>query len=487
MVDETAERLMTRASFGPPRTLPNPKQKACLLPRSAAFAGNSLYVTCLGIDALVELDARAVDPLRAETRRFHVASGPTGVAIDAAGHRAVVWSQFDRELSIVSLAETKPIARVAVARSAAGIPSNVALGRRLFHQASEAKISQDGRACASCHPDGREDALTWSTPDGPRQTPMLAGRAADSAPYGWMGNSAAIDEHLKKTLERLGGEGLSADEVAALVDYVVSMSPPRARAVPLDEARQKLVERGRALFHAKETACSTCHDEGHAFADGIRHLVTYERPSARSQGFDTPSLRFVGGTAPYFHDGRYPTLTDLLVAPDHAMGEECSPLARRPGSARLVLGDAMNRRTIRAPGAFVALLLSLTSGLQEARADDEPQFEVQTAMIDLDGLPSGTVPAVPAEADKPATVLRSSATPDIVITKMKTISKPPRKRKLVKKPIGPKKRGGPDDRKSIWSTWRLAFRRSTPCTSMGPTTNNWTASDRPTLLAATTR
>ena len=32
--------------------------------------------------------------------------------------------------------------------------------------------------------------------------------------------------------------------------------------------------------------------------------------------FDTPSLQFVGGTAPYFHDGRYPTLIDLLDAND---------------------------------------------------------------------------------------------------------------------------------------------------------------------------
>jgi cytochrome c peroxidase len=38
-------------------------------------------------------------------------------------------------------------------------------------------------------------------------------------------------------------------------------------------------------------------------------------------GLDTPSLRFVAGTAPYFHDGRYKTLEELLAAPDHAMGE----------------------------------------------------------------------------------------------------------------------------------------------------------------------
>jgi cytochrome c peroxidase len=41
---------------------------------------------------------------------------------------------------------------------------------------------------------------------------------------------------------------------------------------------------------------------------------------ASAAGFDTPSLRFVGATAPYFHDGRYKSLDEVLIAPDHDMG-----------------------------------------------------------------------------------------------------------------------------------------------------------------------
>ena len=33
----------------------------------------------------------------------------------------------------------------------------------------------------------------------------------------------------------------------------------------------------------------------------------------RDPKFETPTLRFVSGTAPYFHDGRYRTLRELLV------------------------------------------------------------------------------------------------------------------------------------------------------------------------------
>ena len=42
---------------------------------------------------------------------------------------------------------------------------SVALGRVLFHMVGdEPQFSKDWiRACAGCHPDGRDDGLTWST------------------------------------------------------------------------------------------------------------------------------------------------------------------------------------------------------------------------------------------------------------------------------------------------------------------------------------
>ncbi len=258
-----------------------------------------------------------------------------GVAVDHEGKRAVVWSQFDREVTFVSIEGDEAPARLAVARQSAGITANIALGRRIFHQMGDPHISADGRACASCHPDGREDALSWSTPDGVRQTPMLAGRLADTAPYGWQGNAEKLSDHLKKTFERLGGEGLAKGEVTALVDYIRSMAPPIERALPGDAEKKALVDRGRSLFASTETGCGTCHEASRGFADGARHDVTARAEGgATSEGFDTPSLRFVAGTAPYFHDGRYKTLEDVLVAPDHAMGE--STRLSRPDRAALV-------------------------------------------------------------------------------------------------------------------------------------------------------
>lgn len=76
------------------------------------------------------------------------------------------------------------------------------------------------------------------------------------------------------------------------------------------------------MFHAEETGCSSCHLGDEAFTDGRPHDVASHLASDFSvHAFDTPSLRFVGRSAPYFHHGRYATLEDLLSATDGAMGK----------------------------------------------------------------------------------------------------------------------------------------------------------------------
>jgi len=287
----------------------------CLLPRAAAVDEKSdrLLVACLGVDAILAYDAKAKNPHLAPIRRWKVASGPTGIAVDEAGRRAVVWSQFARTMSLLPLDQATPVAFTLPAH-AAPLEATLALGRRLFHAAGDERIAGDGRACASCHPDGRDDGFTWSTPDGPRQTPMLAARLADTAPYGWNGANVDLKGHVHHTFRRLFGHGLEPGDSAALLAYVRRMSVPFARAALTPEA-----VRGEAIFHSAETACATCHADART-ADGASHDVQSRIKGDKSAGFDTPSLRFLGQSAPYFHDGRYATLADLLRGVDGTMG-----------------------------------------------------------------------------------------------------------------------------------------------------------------------
>ncbi len=336
VVDEDTEKPLgesvsvkpdVRAMAGVSRPRPS-----CLLPRAAAIdpSTRSLFVSCLGIDAVVEYDAGAADPSRAERRRFAVAPGPTGLAVDPEGRRLVVWSQFDRTLQIAPLgrkdaaaeesAEAPAIVRVALSRKAqSASTADLELGRKLFHASGDARISNDGRACASCHPDGRDDALTWATPEGPRQTPMLAGRLARTAPYGWAGRGDSVEAHLTETFGRLGGAGLARRDFDALIAFATNLRPPQ---VEKTEAHDDvLVQRGKSIFHAAETGCGSCHMEQGAWTDHTAHDVSSRADADVAATFDTPSLRFVGGTAPYFHDGRYASLRSLLLDADGKMGK----------------------------------------------------------------------------------------------------------------------------------------------------------------------
>jgi DNA-binding beta-propeller fold protein YncE len=306
-------------SFGSERS----GRGACLLPRGAAVDQyrHALYVSCMGADSLVQYDASSDDPASHEVARWRVGAGPTGVAVDGAAGRAVVWSQFDGELDVVGLDAKKgaePARLLLLDR--ANVAGTVAEGRRIFHRVGDPRISSDGRACASCHPDGRDDALVWSTPDGPRQTPMLAGRLTGTAPYGWNGISDSVEVHLSKTFKRLHGTGLPHDDVEKLVAYVTSLDPP-ARSHHALDAREM---RGQEIFASKEAGCSSCHSTDGSFTDGDTHDVKSSATADRLAAFDTPTLRFVGGTGPYFHDARFGTLHDLLVGCDTdkvAMGE----------------------------------------------------------------------------------------------------------------------------------------------------------------------
>jgi DNA-binding beta-propeller fold protein YncE/mono/diheme cytochrome c family protein len=297
----------------------------CLLPRASATdaKGRSLFVTCLGIDAVVEYDAVSADPRQAEKRRWNVPAGPTGIAIDGEGRRAVVWSQFDQVVSVISLdgdAASRPALLGLSRKARSATDGDVALGRRLFHLAGDNRISADGRACASCHPDGRDDSLTWATPEGPRNTPMLAGRLTQTAPYGWNGESDEVKTHLGHTFSRLQGRGLEPKEVDAMVSFLTAMRTPTSY-VPTAGPDGAKIARGKAIFESAETQCSTCHKPDGSWVDGEKHDVGTRAAADPNNQFDTPTLRFVGGTAPYFHDGRYRTLRDLLVGHDGKMGQ----------------------------------------------------------------------------------------------------------------------------------------------------------------------
>jgi cytochrome c peroxidase len=257
------------------------------------------------------MDATSSAPQQKVLRKRDVGDSPSALAIDDATSSVVSWSQMGRMFSIASIGEkATPLAKVSA--SGGALSASAGRGRRLFY-AVDGKTAHDGRACASCHTEGRDDGLVWQTPEGKRQTPMLAGRVADTAPFGWTRDAKTFHEYVTGTVSRLRGKGFSKEELDDLQAYVTSIkAPPRAN------AEDVVAKHGAEIFAS--AGCASCHT-GTKTTDGTKHKVDAAGAAFPGGNFATPSLRFVGGTGPYFHDGRYSTLRALLTSDDSAMGK----------------------------------------------------------------------------------------------------------------------------------------------------------------------
>lgn len=282
-------------------------------PRALAWdsAHDALYIAGMGTDSILQIkNASSVgiaEGLQATLTTGKDRCGPDGVAVTADGN-VLVWCAFTRNVERVDFVDAT--GQLATATKMNPGPTLVAsslgdqqhLGMVLFHSA-EPQISQRGAlACASCHPDGRTDGLSWKIEKNELQTPLLAGRIVGTHPYKWDGGDKDLGTSLTTTMKRLGGIGLDKAQTAALSAYLEALPAPRT---PHREGTQ--VARGKKLFDSAELGCKSCHD-GNMYTDQEKHkLASPSLPEA-----DTPSLVGLAASAPYFHDGSAATLEALL-------------------------------------------------------------------------------------------------------------------------------------------------------------------------------
>ena len=329
-----------------------------------------LFVTGEGTDNVLVLNSAVLDPMTAPLALIDVGRAPRGVAFSPDGSRAYVLNGHDFDVSEVDLTplfEMQPtpqrelpsgIDGIAtfqeVEAAAAGyvLPVNLAhdrvasfgtdpapeairRGRRVFMHAGNERLSHGGRfACATCHLEGGEDKLVWVVTDGLRQTPALAGRLAGTAPFNWAGGKADLQSNMIQTIERMGGQGLDAQELADLEQFLLDglEAPTNPNLADTLTAEQLL---GKSLFFDEAVGCGGCHVGG-TLSDGELHdvdtaadverdlqMVLFERGDVDDWQvrFNTPSLQGLWYTAPYLHDGSAPTLEDVLSRTATTMGK----------------------------------------------------------------------------------------------------------------------------------------------------------------------
>jgi len=323
-------------------------------PRALAFSDDGKYAfiadadseDLLVVDAQARVEAQIVRPLPGHL--------PEGVAV----HGATVYVQErnTEDVAAFTFAETATGVTIApdgpafASLSADPMPPTLRLGQKLFFSANsdDLPITQDHWvACASCHVEGRSDAVTWRFAQGPRDTPSNAGGLLDTGFLFRTADRNQVQDYWKTINVEQGGafdvhnamQAPLLDALAAFVNQAIPTPVP-------PHTDPTLVAAGQAVF--AQVGCGNCHlgpaltdsgaanpsldltgpvvsaataggvllhDVGTCVASGDFNDVAHtdiDGDSRSACAFDTPALRGLADSAPYLHDGSAATLDEVI-------------------------------------------------------------------------------------------------------------------------------------------------------------------------------
>jgi YVTN family beta-propeller protein len=355
--------------------------------------GNFVFQATRGGDGTLTLGSPVV--------RYRTGNLPDGVAVSADGRRAYTDNEVGMSVSVLDL-ETKTTRVLDLPAATPPEPGTFAhaalVGKLVFHTAlgipndgvfetpirdivplaSRGKQSKDAwSSCASCHPDGLADGVTWIFGTGPRQTLPLDAffskrNPADQRISNYSAVQGSITDFNNNSIKVQNGKGFvdvptrvfahgftqgASDALDAETLWVQTIRP-------LNRPKTGNLAAGAALFRDH---CASCHGGdkwtksqvvylndptfaadpnagGQPLDPGVTHagaqIVSYAAggrslrflknagtfdatspletktdgtTALGTAGFNVPSLLGIGHTAPYFHDGSAPTLDDVFA------------------------------------------------------------------------------------------------------------------------------------------------------------------------------
>lgn len=273
--------------------------------------------------------------------------------------------------------------------------ARIALGARLFE---DAQLSRDeSTSCASCHDadlaftDNRTLSIGIAGRMTSRNSQTIQGRLHGREQF-WDGRAASVELQALQPIADVNEMDFSADGALVRLWDDASYGPGFAAAFPGEPAPTRFqlatslaafirsrhpgvetpfdagemslsARRGQGLFFG-EARCSSCHN-GPRFTDERFHNpgLRASLPENAGRGditlrsgdlgrFKTPTLRELTSTAPYFHDGRFATLEDVVRF--YSSGGETGATNRDPAIQELGLSVAQQ-------ADLVAFLRALSS------------------------------------------------------------------------------------------------------------------------------
>nr|WP_307257625.1 beta-propeller fold lactonase family protein [Oikeobacillus pervagus] len=324
--------------------------------------GNKAYVVMSGSEDLVVFDLKRGGNAVQILRRIE-GNNPRGAVISPDDQMIYVHNAMSHDIATIDTGGDSSYARVKNAGDNMKLIKKDPLsplvreGKTIFYSANSEEFATDitgnnWMSCVSCHSDGELNGLTLTTPKGPRNLPSNV-LTTETGLFMWDGSRDDFTDYLITVQTEMGGmmkykqnEPLPKD-VQHMYDAMFAfLKEPSSFPVPKSPYREngklsQVALEGKELFEGKGN-CLSCHG-GSMFTDSVKavgkdHKLTTDRtdflhdigtassldqPSdgdGRAQftnprdgkSFDTPTLRGVWATAPYFHDGSAKTIEETI-------------------------------------------------------------------------------------------------------------------------------------------------------------------------------
>jgi YVTN family beta-propeller protein len=267
---------------------------------------------------------------------IEVSHNPRGIVLSPDGATAYVNNTLAGTVSVIDTAAYTVTGVITV--TDIPLPPALLNGKRLFHSSDDPRLSlAQWISCNTCHFEGEHDGRTWFFAfAGPRNTTSLLGMI-ETYPLRWSGEwDESADLEFANRKENFGtglihgemncslsppdclspahapnqGRSYDLDCLASFIDSLATpLSPAHAHGEPLTAAEL----RGQAIFNDLALSCVTCHPPP-TYTDQKMHDVGTATADERiGPAFDTPSLRGLYSSAPYFHAGGAATLYEALT------------------------------------------------------------------------------------------------------------------------------------------------------------------------------
>jgi len=315
------------------------------LPFDAAFTpdGSELWVLNAASNDVTVVDLTT----RQRVAHIEVGDNPRGIVLSPDGAMAYVNNTLAGTVSVIDTAAYS--VTTVITATNISLPPVLMNGKRLFHTSDDPRLARDQWiSCNTCHFEGEHDGRTWFFGfAGPRNTTTLLGMI-ETYPLRWSGEwDESADSEFANRKENFGsglidgemncsvspadcvnhppnqGRSYDLDCLAAFIDSLqVPLSPAHAHGEPLTEAER----RGQTIFNDPGVGCLTCHPPP-LYTDQQMHDVGTTTTDERiGPAFDTPTLRGLYDSAPYFHDGSAATLYEAITYPSLGSEHDVSEL-----------------------------------------------------------------------------------------------------------------------------------------------------------------